>query len=165
MKSIIPTKIFLKKFMASYVALDPEYRPSTSEVFGSFLYNTLDDKYSLPKERHAHYDEKIIVVLPEYWINRMRYDMNEKQITLFNSFAERLFYQQFYQFMDMYLSFHKRQDIGREKFCEIYGIDLDIHIMDETLKKRYDRFCLDRTSFQNPFKITQGKPAQIFIMS
>lgn len=159
-KAVLPMKPFLKKWMGSFVRVSPSYQATLTDNYGRYLYMLLNDRYKYPDEKLPEYKDKLIIDIPELWLNLGRFDMGNDKVKLFNLFVENLFYQQYYMWMDVYISIGCRMDIARQLYCNQYGIEIDVDVNDETLKKRYDRFCENRTSFQNPFKNTKGKPRQ-----
>jgi hypothetical protein len=163
LKAVMPMKVHLKKFMGCMVKVDPLYEASRDDVFGSYMYQMLSDKYSLVQSKPAGLDEKIIVGICPKWMNHGRYVLTEKHIILFNDFVENLFYTHFYMYMDMSVSMGFRQDHSRAAFCDLMNLVIDHDINDQTLKKRYDRFSKDRTKFSNPFKLSDGKPQPKFV--
>jgi benzoyl-CoA reductase/2-hydroxyglutaryl-CoA dehydratase subunit BcrC/BadD/HgdB len=66
--------------------------------------------------------------------------------------------------MDMSVSMGRRQDHSRAAFCDLMQLVIDEDINDETLKKRYDRFCKNRSKFYNPYKLSDGKPMPMFVL-
>jgi hypothetical protein len=164
LKAVMPMKVHLKKFMAAYVDLHPTYKASSTDVFGTYLYQLFNDRYSIPQSKPAALTEQIIIEIPHLWVNRSRLDVTDKEIRLFNDFVEQMFYQQFYMWMDISVSMGSRMDMARYQFCEVYGLMIDVDINDETLKKRYDRFCKNRISYPNPFKLSDGKPRKRFLL-
>lgn len=159
-KTVLPMKPYLRKWMGCFVKVQPSYQASLTDSYGRYLYMLMNDKYKYPHEKVPDYKDKIIVEIPELWLNLGRLDLSNEKVKMFNLFVDNMFYQQFYMWMDIYISIGSRMDIARQLYCQQYGLDLDIDINDETLKKRYDRFCENRTAFINPFKNSNGKPRQ-----
>lgn len=138
--SIIPTERYLKKFLNNKVKVEPDYTLSNKDKFGSFLYVCLNN-YSYKVElNEKRFNDKIKINIPISYEKLGRQHLTAESIHLINNFLKNWFYEDFIAFMKIIDMFSLRMDKSIKAFCDIYGIDLDIDIQYETLKKKYYRY-------------------------
>lgn len=138
--SIIPTERYLKKFLINKVKIEPEYLLSNKDKFGSFVYACLiKDSYRV-ELNEKKFNDKIKVTIPVSYEKLGRQNLTAESIHLINNFLKNWFYEDFICFMKIIDMFSLRMDKSIQAFCNIYGIELDIDIQYETLKKKYYRW-------------------------
>lgn len=136
----LPTERYLKLFLNKKVTVIPDYTLSNKDKFGSFIYCALQpNKYSVQLNDKKLNDQIKIIIPPSYEMLGKK-ELDATAIHLANNFLKNWFYEDFVCHMKCCDMFSLRMDKAIQQFCEMNGLDLDIDIQYETLKKKYYRW-------------------------
>ena len=134
-------KPYLKKYMGHYVCIDPTFRLSEKDRFGSFLINSLRHKTEINKTdlKCKILGESLSVSIPGYIEQRYGVHISPKHQFRFNNFLLDEFNDRMLDFVVPRLQ-GKKGDVKKAllEFRAIYGIDEDM-LAYKTLEKQWER--------------------------